>query len=312
MIQIYPDVSGNYWAQEIETGRRVALSVQGDKLIAPNGLAVARLERHNVGVLPIVPVVATKAVVVINKILPVLKPLVAKFAKFFSNIIRNDNGIIAARDFLTAYIIGRFSNWSGSRAWSGSNRTVPEITDPLIFQFKLGNRDIPNVKIGGNYNAESERLVQAMAAYLTLYEPTKLEPFLTALPQYPKPDHAFLYVTTGSAGPWSRDSLLNITAFTPTEIQAAFANAQNIDRNFQVQDSNSGNNLISDATQLLDLLRGGNNQPVPGSPQQNYESQGPQMQQAGFGGTGMALALGIGLALAMGASGGSGGRKKRR
>jgi hypothetical protein len=306
MIKVYPDISGNYWAEEVETGKRVALEVQGNKLVAPSGVVVARLNQ-SVGALPLVPLVATKLTVALNKVLPVLKPIIAPLAKFFSNIIKNDNGIIAARDFLTAYIIGRFSGWSGSRAWSGSNRTVPDITDPLIITFKLGNRDIPNVKIGGNYNAETERLVQAMAAYLTMYEPDKLEAFLNALPQYPKPDHAFLYVTTGSAGPWSRDSLLGITAFTPQQVQAAFANANMVDKNFDVQDSGSGSNLINDASQLFNLFRS-TSQPNTGQPQQ-YNEQDPRTQQAGFSGTTGLVALGIAAALLFG--GGGRGRKTK-
>lgn len=252
------------------------------------------------------PVTAAATIGLVAKIGQKLAPVIKKVANFFKGLVKNDNGVIAARDLLTAYIIGRFSAWSGSRSWSGSNRTVPDITDPLIINFKLRNSDIPNAKFGGNYDAEMERVANAMATYLAMYEPTKLQAFLDALPTYPKPDHAFLFVTTGKAGPWSRETLMNLPAFSLTQVQAAFRNAQQVGMStapIPITDPTAKTSFFDNAVDTYQTIRDATGKILqPGTPEYNqaieHQQSQPTTQQAGFNtliGIGAVLLIGGGL-----------------
>lgn len=96
--------------------------------------------------------VVTKAVTIANKI--------ASFVKG-----KTQKHVLDEVSTLDGYILTRFS------LVLSRNEIYDNIIDPWKRQFKLFSGDIPNVKIGGNYNKEMARVAQYYVSYIMLFQP---------------------------------------------------------------------------------------------------------------------------------------------
>jgi hypothetical protein len=242
------------------------------------------------------PVTATAVVTGIVKLAPKIVDAVKKLANFFKGLVNNDNGVIAARNNFFYYIIARFSNFGGTRSWDGIGNTPTGkvIINPILNHFKIGDRDIPNAKVFGNYDAEYERVAQAMATYLAMYESNKLDSFYGYVSQKQKIDHAFLNATLG-LNTWNGMNLLrDVPAFNQQQLDLAFDNAN------KVILGDSTTTTSPTGAQTYQVVRdAAGNLLQPGTPEyQAAVQQPPAPQQAGAGNAlvwvlGIAVALGI-------------------
>lgn len=236
--------------------------------------------------------VTTATAATLIKLSPQIAEVVKKLARFFSGIISNDNGIIAARDKMLAYIRARFRN-------------LPNVDEsiivPLLTFYKLRHADIPNAKVLGNYDAETQRLVECMTAYLLLYEPQFVNAFLQGIPQFSKPDHAFLNAVIGQSS-ISRDAIAgHTTALTQPQVAAALTNAANAGGIESLTPSTAtSSSSIAEGANVFQEVRDIYGRVVqPGTPEYQAAIQ-QQPRQAGAG-SNVVWVIGIALALAVAA-----------
>lgn len=222
---------------------------------------------------------------------PKIAETVQKLAKFFSGIISNDNGIIAARDKMLAYIRARFKNYSAIET---------DLITPLLTYYKLRHADIPNVKIFGSYDAEAKRLVECMAAYLTLYEPQFLQKFYDSIQQIGKPSHAFLNAVINQPA-ISRDEIASYTTpFTSAQISAALQNANKAGGIESFTQPAGSTSTVQTAVNAYQVVRDAyGNILQPGTPQ--YQQAVQQQQAAGSGSNAIVWVLLVGAAVAVAA-----------
>lgn len=114
--------------------------------------AGALSDTNNLAVTTAVAGVVTKAVAIANKI--------ASFVKG-----KTQKHVLDEVNSLDKYILTRFSTVLSR------SEIYDNIIDPWKRQFKLFSGDIPNVKIGGNYNKEMARVAQYYVSYIMLFQP---------------------------------------------------------------------------------------------------------------------------------------------
>jgi hypothetical protein len=103
-------------------------------------------------------------VIAIAEILPKAAPVIAKAVASLKGVIKKDDALITLRDnFLSA-----FKQYGITEAqWS-----------PYIAKYKIAHSDIPNVKILGNYEAETKRVLDFSVEVMTVFFAQKVNGYI--------------------------------------------------------------------------------------------------------------------------------------